>query len=42
MQIYEVDTNTGNAVEQLIEGVRYTPEGRGVRFPMGSLGLLLT
>jgi hypothetical protein len=28
MQIYEVDTNTENEVEQLIEGVRYTTESR--------------
>jgi hypothetical protein len=29
MQIHEVDTNTGNAVAQFIDGLRYTPEGRG-------------
>jgi len=29
MQIYEVDTNTGHAVAHLIDGLRYTPKGRG-------------
>jgi hypothetical protein len=29
MQIYEGHTNTGNAVAQMIEGLRSAPEGRG-------------
>ena len=42
MQIYEVDTNMGNAVEQLIKGVRYTPEGRGFDSRWGHWDFLLT
>jgi hypothetical protein len=29
--------NVGYAVAQLVEALRYKPEGRVVRFPMGSL-----
>lgn len=41
-QIYEVDTNTGKAVAQLIEGLRYTPEGRGFDSRWGHCDFTLT
>ena len=38
----EVDTNTVNAVAQLIEGLCYTPEGRGFDSWWGHWDISLT
>jgi len=41
MLIYDVDTNTGHAVAQLIRRTALHASRSWVRFPMGSLGIFI-